>query len=447
MTRVDRRYAEIMSRLTPLSVGVALFIQAITIAWLWKTPRLLLISVSAFVVLIALNVLITLFLIKRWGAPRAELVRIAISTVGSLLTNHLIGWPLPTWLWLPMQGLAYDGHRRMNWTVLVVCCATTDTLSLIDGVSWMWPAAFTTIALLARLFTDARLAVLRDMFDRSEAQREELDAAHAQLKAEIVAREQAEMELRQAQKLEAIGRLASGVAHEISTPLQFVSCSMQFVDDAVMDLLRLFALNGGHFASTEATECAKAIDLPLLTTEIPKALRLSQDGLGRITDIVRSMRRLAHPDGKEMKPVDINEAVNTSATIAASEYKLVADLAMDLAPMPTVVGNAGEIQQVMLNLIVNAAHAVADTGKRGRITLRTRCDGEAATIAVGDTGAGIPESIRDRIFDPFFTTKSVGRGTGQGLAIVQRIVSRHAGTLTFDTSPMGTTFCVSLPVK
>jgi signal transduction histidine kinase len=163
------------------------------------------------------------------------------------------------------------------------------------------------------------------------------------------------------------------------------------------------------------------------------------------------MKAFAHPDQGQHSLADLNEALRSTLTVGNNELKYVADVRTDLGPLPPVRCQLGDLNQVFLNLLVNAAHAIADavgdSGQRGQITVTTRQEGERVIVAVSDTGTGIPEAIRDRIFEPFFTTKSVGRGTGQGLAIARSVVEKHGGTLTFDTVlGQGTTFYVTIPV-
>jgi signal transduction histidine kinase len=272
-----------------------------------------------------------------------------------------------------------------------------------------------------------------------------------------------EAELRQAQKLEAVGRLASGVAHEINTPVQFVSHSMNFLRDATKELIGVLeklqkvqqsVLDGvpSRHAATEAAVAQDAADLPFLLENLPKAFDLALDGLARVTTILHSMKDFAHPDAKAMSAVDLNRAVESTLTIARSEYKYVADVETSFGDLPRVVCHVGEINQVVLNIAVNAAHAIGDvvrgTDRRGRISVRTWCEGGDAVIAISDTGAGIPDDARQHIFEPFFTTKEVGKGTGQGLSMARSvIVDRHHGDLSFETEVgKGTTFYIRLPV-
>jgi len=280
---------------------------------------------------------------------------------------------------------------------------------------------------------------------------------------EVTERKRDHAELLAGRHLAQLGTLAAGVAHEINTPIQFIGDSMHFLRDATQDLLKLLeqiqelrrAASAGRPLAEVVAQAARAeeeADLPFLRENMPQAVERCLDGLNRVATIVRSLKDFAHPSQKEMSPVDLNRLVQSTLTISVAEYKYVAELQVDLGELPPVVCHAGEIGQAVLNIVVNAAHAVSDvvagTERKGLITVRTRLEDDMAVIAVTDTGGGIPERIRPRIFDPFFTTKEVGRGTGQGLAIAASTVrERHRGELTFDTvEGRGTTFFVRIPV-
>ena len=271
-------------------------------------------------------------------------------------------------------------------------------------------------------------------------------------------------ELAAAQKLESVGRLASGVAHEINTPVQFVSDNVQFVGTALTDIaavihayrgLQRAVQSGGDTAAAArlASEAEKAADLDYILENGPLAIASSIEGLGRIATIVRSMKEFAHPDQAEKAFADLNQAIRGTLVIAQNEYKYVAEIETQFGDLPPVLCHLGEINQVVLNLLVNAAHAISDvvkdTGTLGKLTVRTRLDGDAVEIAIGDTGTGIPVEARDHLFEPFFTTKEVGKGTGQGLAIAHSvIVNKHGGTLRFETEcGKGTTFFIRLPIN
>jgi PAS domain S-box-containing protein len=282
---------------------------------------------------------------------------------------------------------------------------------------------------------------------------------------DVTERRHLELELQQAQKLESVGRLASGIAHEINTPVQFVADSVHFVRDAFADTMSAVrAYQGLRDACTAAapangeqlaaiTHAEDAADLPYLEEHVPRALERCVDGLDRIATLVRSMKEFAHPDQREKVAADLNHALDTTLTIARNEYKYVADVVLDRGPLPSIACHVNELNQVFLNLIVNAAHAIADvvgdSGERGTITVTTRVDGEVAVVTIADTGGGIPAHVQARIFEPFFTTKAVGKGTGQGLAIARNVVvEKHGGSLDFVTRPgAGTTFVIRLPLQ
>ena len=275
-----------------------------------------------------------------------------------------------------------------------------------------------------------------------------------------------ETQLRQAERLASVGTLAAGVAHEINTPVQFVSDSIHFLNDAVTDVFglverlrevrRLAAGEPGAGTLAEAlgaaAEAEQSADLAYLLEHVPKALERCADGLQRVSSIVRSLKEFAHPPQSSMAPADLNRAVQNTLAIASAEYKYVANLETDYRELPAVTCFASDLNQVILNLVVNAAHAIRDvvgaSGKKGTITVSTSVDGDHVVIAVADTGGGIPDHVAPHVFEPFFTTKAVGRGTGQGLALAWSVVTqKHGGTLRFETKPgVGTTFFVRVPI-
>jgi PAS domain S-box-containing protein len=266
-----------------------------------------------------------------------------------------------------------------------------------------------------------------------------------------------EAELRQAQKLESIGHLAAGIAHEINTPIQYVGDNIRFVQEAFTDvdalLGELTTMSAGAVSGEELARALERADLKFLREEVPKALEQSTDGCQRVADIVRAMKVFSHP-GQEKTPVDLNRAIASTITVASNEWKYVAEMLADLdETLPLVVCMPGEFNQVILNMLVNAAHAIGDVvgdghGGKGRISVTTRQQGEWAEIRIGDTGGGIAPEIREKIFDPFFTTKQVGKGTGQGLSIAYDvIVNKHGGTIKVESEPgKGSTFIIRLPL-
>jgi len=282
---------------------------------------------------------------------------------------------------------------------------------------------------------------------------------------DITERKLMERQLAQAQKLESIGQLAAGVAHEINTPIQYVGDNVRFLRDSFQ---RLEQLLGGYdklVASVRTVlpeapfladfdALANATRVNYLRTEIPKSIEDSLDGAGRVAEIVRAMKEFSHPGSTEKTPLDINRAIESTVLVSRNEWKYVADVRTELdANLPPVMCVPGELNQVILNLIVNAAHAIADAvagkpGTKGMITVSTERDGDWVEIRVRDTGTGIPDEVQSSVFNPFFTTKGVGKGTGQGLAIAHTvIVQKHGGTISFDTAMgVGTTFKIRIPV-
>ncbi|MHC1699983.1 MAG: PAS domain S-box protein [Humidesulfovibrio sp.] len=275
-----------------------------------------------------------------------------------------------------------------------------------------------------------------------------------------------ESQLLQSQKLEAIGQLAAGIAHEINTPAQYVGNNVQFIKTAFADIISmcgefhqlLETAKSGAVPLEQVLAVEKSLadhDIEYLTAEVPGAIAQTLEGVERISTIVRSVKQFAHPGAAVMAPADLNEAMRSTVTVSRNEWKYVAELQTQLdESLPLVICMVGELNQVVLNLIINAAHAIADALKAdpqrgGLITLTTRLAPPWAEIRVADNGLGIPPAVQDKIFDPFFTTKEVGKGTGQGLTISRAIVvDKHKGQLFFETKPgAGTTFVVRLPLE
>jgi PAS domain S-box-containing protein len=274
---------------------------------------------------------------------------------------------------------------------------------------------------------------------------------------------QTQLQLVQAQKLEAIGSLAAGIAHEINTPVQFVSDNMTFLGRAIAKLATvaqtsraLLVAEGDATAERERlAQAVKAARLDYVLAEAPKAVEHTKDGLQRISSIVAALKEFSHPSRQNRESVDVAHAIEATVTIARNEWKYVAEVETEFEPnMVEVPVFRGEFNQVMLNLIVNAAHAIGEANAdnpdaKGKIRIATRTEQQFAVIEISDDGTGIPAQIRDRIFDPFFTTKPVGKGTGQGLAIVHNvIVKRHRGKIDLESEVgKGTTFVIRLPIN
>jgi len=311
-----------------------------------------------------------------------------------------------------------------------------------------------------------RTESLLELEQRVAERTRELDQKNLDLMAEMEARQHIEaanqavmVELEQSRKMESIGRLAAGIAHEINTPIQFLGNNLEFIKKAsaqVRHLLESYEAARSELPAARAAtlgQLAEEMNLTFLNEEVPQAISESIEGIQRVTKIVRAMKEFSHPGGTEKVAVDINECLITTSTVARNEWKHIADLVLDLDPsVPTVQGLPAELNQAFLNLIVNASDAVAEhktgDGRKGVITLSTRRHPAGVEIRITDNGVGIDLGIQKKIFDPFFTTKKVGKGTGQGLTVCyQVIVNRHGGTIQCESMPgAGTTFILRLPL-
>lgn len=269
----------------------------------------------------------------------------------------------------------------------------------------------------------------------------------------------AEAERLQSQKLESVGQLAAGIAHEINTPMQYIGDNTGFVKKVMPKLWTMLDYQtevieslGDDAVRAQQVKKAKRCKVQYIRDRLPKAVESAIEGVEAVSRLVQSMKEFSHPGTEHKVPTDINKALATTTTVSRNEWKYIAELETDLATdLPLVPALGGELNQVFLNLVVNASHAIADAvepGEQGTIRVATRLVDEHVEISIADSGVGIPEQIRNRIFDPFFTTKEVGKGTGQGLAIARSIVvDKHGGTLSVESEiGKGTTFFIRLPV-
>lgn len=301
------------------------------------------------------------------------------------------------------------------------------------------------------------------------------DRADAQIKGSVLlARDITEMKnaqkekdimqakLLQAQKLESVGQLAAGIAHEINTPTQYVGSNIEFLDEAYRDIAAFmaemveFSRDLPEELASRLREKIEESDWEYLSGEIPLSLQQSQDGVSRVSAIVHAMKKFSHPGSCNKEQANINEIIETTLTVTSSEWKYLADVTTDFqANLPTLPCLIDEIGQVILNILVNAAQSIGSKlganseGRKGCITITTRQDDEWVKVVIQDTGEGVSRDIANRIFDPFFTTKEVGKGTGQGLAIARDvIVEKHDGTIELESEPgEGAIFTIRLPLQ
>lgn len=267
-------------------------------------------------------------------------------------------------------------------------------------------------------------------------------------------------QLLQAQKLESVGQLAAGIAHEINTPTQYVSANLEFLHEAYGEINTLLK-SIESVVHNNSDEISKRInlllgdaDLDYFSEEIPTAITQSSEGAERIRSIVVAMKEFSHPGSKEKEWVDLNKIIQTTITVARNEWKYVSEIKTVFQDdLPAVECLTNEIGQVFLNIIVNSAQAIGEKiGEnpetcKGEILITTKYEGGAVIVTIKDDGLGMPEAIIDKVFDPFFTTKGVGKGTGQGLAIAHDVVTKkHDGTLSVKSKHgVGTTFVITLP--
>jgi len=277
---------------------------------------------------------------------------------------------------------------------------------------------------------------------------------------------QLQCNLAQAQKLESVGQLAAGIAHEINTPTQYIGDNIRFLRDSFSEITRMVEKlqllcsacqeeNTHSDLVSDILQTSESYDIEFVLDEVPETIDQTLEGITRVASIVQAMKEFSHPGDEEKSLVDIHASLETSITVSRNEWKYVAEVTRDFAEgMPLVPCLVGKLNQVFLNLIINAAHAIEAVGtdpenEQGRITISTSYTDQWAIITIGDTGTGIPPEISSRIFDPFFTTKGVGKGTGQGLAIARSVVvDKHGGTIEVKSEPQkGTAFMIRLPLS
>ncbi|MEX0829634.1 MAG: PAS domain S-box protein [Nitrospirales bacterium] len=375
--------------------------------------------------------------IIRWNSTAEKVFELAETDV---LHTHLMELNL-VWDWKLITQKIYEARNKRKTTRV-----ETLTLTCRDG---------------RKRKLDLSIAPLFHTSESSPSEKE----GFLILGADITEKHDLEAQLALAQKMESIGQLAAGMAHEINTPLQYIRDNLRFLQESftalnsVLTATQSLATPASDTASPTANlqhliTTAQNADLAYLSEEMPQAFQQSLEGAERVTKIVRAMKEFSHPGSEEKKPVDLNHALKTTITVARNEWKYVAEVEEQFdATLPLVPGLPGELNQVFLNLLVNAAQAIAEvippgTGQKGRIIVRTEQKDEWAEIQIQDTGPGIPEAIRQRIFDPFFTTKDVGKGTGQGLALAHTVITKnHQGTIElYSEMGLGTTFVLKLPL-
>ncbi len=381
---------------------------------------------------------------KKYKALYAENITRAVNELNDLATHRLADQRLRLW-----------GALALSVVALIALC-----------MSWLNISRQIRRYLEATEKAERELAATnRHLESRVQKRTTELSEANTQLRQQIDERAKVELELVHALRLESVGRLAAGIAHQIDPPLQAVNDSCHFALEAVTDLqtlqatyqegLREFASGKISLAALKARlhETQAAVDMAYLEEEVPKALDKALDDLQRIEATVATLKDFAAPGSTDQAPSDLNRAVVSTLAVARNEYKDVARVSMQLGELPPVVCRVDQINQALLNIIVNAAQAVGEQHKgthhKGNITVRTWSEGSDALISVGDDGPGISSTVRERMFEPFFTTKAGGKNAGQGLAVARSIlVEKHGGGLAVESElGKGSLFTLRLPVE
>lgn len=283
--------------------------------------------------------------------------------------------------------------------------------------------------------------------------------SYVAIKRDITKELELERQMLQGAKLESIGTMAAGIAHEINTPVQYIGSNLEFLAEAFQDIetfVNSLAADGAAaLADDELQERIEELDWEYLAEEIPKTFAQSKEGVRQISSIVLAMKEFAHPGSRAMAPANIHNLLQSVIAVSKNEWKYVASITTDFSDtLPDVPCIADEISHVFLNIIVNAAQAITEAqpggaaAPAGLIAIATAREGDSAVITISDNGPGIPREIEEKIFDPFFTTKAVGKGTGQGLAIAyDTVVKKHGGTIGFQPAEGGgTTFRITLPL-
>lgn len=257
---------------------------------------------------------------------------------------------------------------------------------------------------------------------------------------------QANRQLLQSEKLAAIGQLAAGVAHEINNPVGYVYSNLQSLGSYLDDLFRLTDAVDSAASLDDLKAIKKNIDYTFLKDDLKDLLAESREGIERVKTIISAMKDFSHIEDEEFKLADLHRGIETTLNVVNNELKYKATVTKLFGDVPEVECISSQINQVIMNLLVNAAHAIEDFGE---IIIRTLCNGDQVIVEVEDSGEGIAEDNLHRIFEPFFTTKPVGKGTGLGLSLSFNIIQKHNGSITAEraASGKGTCFRISLPLK
>jgi two-component system, NtrC family, sensor kinase len=373
-----------------------------------------------------------------------------VAVIALSLDGVITGWsPAATRLY------GYDRAEVIGRSVTVV--SPSPAFEILDAMGGVAPGTSTSFETV-HLRRDGSPAQVSLILTRTVDHPEKPGGVVAMAR-DVTERRSQEAQVNHESKLESLGRLAAGLAHEINSPIQFVGDNARFLEEAYQELIRVVEVYRGLLDTSspigwmerqERVRQAEAgIDFDYLQKEIPSAVEQTLEGIERVSTIVRAMKTFSHPGTKDQMPADLNEALEATATVTRHQISQVADLRLELGDLPPVRCSIADLNQVFLNLIVNASDAIEETGRRGVITVGTAVEGDDAVVRISDTGCGIPDDVRAKIFDPFFTTKEVGRGSGQGLPLVRGVVQDgHGGSIGVESvAGRGSTFTVRIPIR
>lgn len=351
--------------------------------------------------------------------PGADLVGAAFQVSVSLVQSHAAHWSLAAWLTLPLGVLLADGFKQEHsWRRTAVALVATPAFALADGQGWEAVATFTAYTLLFFLVVEGRGRSLREAYDSLAASHVTLRQTHEELK-------QLQAHLVRQEKLSSLGMLAAGIAHEINNPMAFVTSNLALV----------------------SRELRAAMHEPELLEELEAdVLPATLDGIKRVNTIVSDLRRFARGDAESAIEYDLNHEISAALRIAHNELKQRCRVELHLGELPKVLGRPQQVTQVLVNLFVNAAQAMAE--RPGVLTVSSWREGADVVVTVADTGHGMSADTLRQLFQPFFTTKPVGVGTGLGLAVAHGIAAAHGGELSVTSEQgVGSTFRLQLPIR
>ncbi len=407
--------AWVNARLKNVTLAACILIHVLLVESLWGRWERIALVTAVFVGVTGTNMVLARGFFSQ-HTRTAESLRFLLNMTANVVYGLASDWALPMWLYLPLNALWVDRFAdpkalpRLGWMLALVA-----GVALVDGCPPLVPACFVLVSLLVYFISEGRVFLTHQALRSLAQQHEQLAQAHKQL-------DLAHQRAREQERLSSLGLLAAGVAHEINNPMSYVKSNV----NALLQDLR---------------ECKTLT--PELREYVDDVLPATLDGIRRVTAIIADLRRFARGDPEAVVEYDLNHEVAVALRIARGQLGPQCAVTLDLKELPHLLGHPGQIAQVVVNLLMNAAHAMPEGG---RIHVATRMEDDDAVLEVRDCGAGMTPEVRAKLFQPFFTTKPAGEGTGMGLAVVHGIVTAHRGRIQVDSVlQQGSTFTIRLP--